>query len=596
SCELFAVENTSIDLCNTRRVRSLNKMTAVIISFVLFLALLPFFRLLRTARRSSKKLPPGSLGLPFIGQSFGLLRAMRANTGERWLARRVSKYGPISKLSLFGSRAVLLTGPAANKFIFFSEALVPQQPKSITGIIGRRNILELVGDDHRRVRGALAHFLKPEVLKRYVGMIDREVRHHLETNWVGRRSVTVMPLMKTLTFDIICSLIIGLEKGSLREALEEDFTDMLPGLWAVPVNLPFTKFHRSLRASQRARKVLASVIEKKKAMLKQGRCSRDEDLISYMLSLGGEDDARELTEEEILDNLMLVMFAGYDTSAALITFMIRHLAGDPVNHAIVIHGKQQINLNDDDVFWASSITQMDEHIFEDPNKFDPTRFEKQASVPPCSFVAFGGGPRTCPGNEFARMETLVMMHYVATRFNWRLCCEENGFSRDPMPSPSQGLPVELELKSAKGTAPIKNLGTTSSCPAGIYSLAVAYSEGTEPLKPFLGILRLPYLLNFSFPYTEELTYPLEGPCRAHTTPMKVFLQRANHYVTVEVLVTDKHEDQKRPRAKSSRALLLGASRRTERLKPVIPRPPLIPLNPTRSHPPRTPQSIHEKVA
>lgn len=89
---------------------------------------------------------------------------------------------------------------------------------------------------------------------------------------------------------------------------------------------------------------------------------------------------------------------------------------------------------------------MDEHIFEDPNKFDPTRFEKQSSVPPCSFVAFGGGPRMCPGNEFARMETLVMMHYVATRFNWSLCCEENGFSRDPMPSPSQGLPVELEHK------------------------------------------------------------------------------------------------------------------------------------------------------
>lgn len=161
-----------------------------------------------------------------------------------------------------------------------------------------------------------------------------------------------MPLMKTLTFDIICSLVIGLEKGSLREALEEAFTDMLPGMWAVPLNLPFTKFRRSLRASRRARKVLAGVIEKKKDMLKQGRCSRDEDLITYMLSLGGEDDAREMTEEEILDNLMLVMFAGYDTSAALITFMIRHLADDPVNRTIVIHGKQQINFNDRDVMHA----------------------------------------------------------------------------------------------------------------------------------------------------------------------------------------------------------------------------------------------------
>ncbi|CAI9087827.1 OLC1v1022003C1 [Oldenlandia corymbosa var. corymbosa] len=36
---------------------------------------------------------------------------------------------------------------------------------------------------------------------------------------------------------------------------------------------------------------------------------------------------------------------------------------------------------------------------------------------PFSFVAFGGGARSCPGNEFARMETLVMMHYLSYVFN-----------------------------------------------------------------------------------------------------------------------------------------------------------------------------------
>ncbi|KAK9268959.1 hypothetical protein L1049_000725 [Liquidambar formosana] len=85
-------------------------------------------------------------------------------------------------------------------------------------------------------------------------------------------------------------------------------------------------------------------------------------------------------------------------------------------------------------------------IFPEPSKFDPTRFENQVSVPPYCFIPFGGGPRTCPGYEFARIETLVAIHYLVTRFTWKLCNTDNFFSRDPMPVPTQGLPVLIVPK------------------------------------------------------------------------------------------------------------------------------------------------------
>lgn len=91
------------------------------------------------------------------------------------------------------------------------------------------------------------------------------------------------------------------------------------------------------------------------------------------------------------------------------------------------------------------MTQMDNNIYDEPTKFDPNRFENQASSPPYCFVAFGGGPRSCPGNEFARIETLIALHYLVTRFTWKLCAD-NSFSRDPMPSPAQGLPIEIMQK------------------------------------------------------------------------------------------------------------------------------------------------------
>lgn len=160
--------------------------------FTFFLFLLPILLLLVRRRSSAKRVPPGSLGLPIIGQSISLLRAIRANTAEQWLQERVRKYGPVSKLSLFGKPAVFIFGPAAHKLIFGSDAntVSNQQAKSNQMILGDRNLLELMGEDHKRVRGALVSFLKPESLKQYVGRMDAEVRNHLQLNWEGKQRVT----------------------------------------------------------------------------------------------------------------------------------------------------------------------------------------------------------------------------------------------------------------------------------------------------------------------------------------------------------------------------------------------------------------------
>ncbi|EEF43890.1 cytochrome P450, putative [Ricinus communis] len=64
------------------------------------------------------------------------------------------------------------------------------------------------------------------------------------------------------------------------------------------------------------------------------------------------------------------------------------------------------------IIWAACMTHMEDCIFPNASKLDPTHFDKQA--PAYSFMAFGGGPRICPGNEFARIETLVTIHYLVT--------------------------------------------------------------------------------------------------------------------------------------------------------------------------------------
>jgi cytochrome P450 len=104
---------------------------------------------------------------------------------------------------------------------------------------------------------------------------------------------------------------------------------------------------------------------------------------------------------------------------------------------------------------AINMTQWDPAIFPDPGRFDPARFD--GPIPPYSFVAFGGGVRVCPGNEFARVEALVAMHYIVTRFRWKLAAGCDGsFSRHPLPSPAQGLLIDIEPIEATTT-------TSASC-------------------------------------------------------------------------------------------------------------------------------------
>ncbi|KAK2660413.1 hypothetical protein Ddye_006946 [Dipteronia dyeriana] len=464
---------------------------------------LPLLYLLILTKKTYKKLPPGSWGLPFLGQSLSFLHAMRTNTAENWVQERVRKYGPVSKFNFLGTPTVFLHGQAANKFIYTCDCntLANQQPTSIRRLMGERNITELSGIDHKRVRGALVSFLKPEALKQNVGRMEEEVKKHMEMHWHGKEEVQAMPLMKSLTFSIMSSLIFGLEQGARRDALVEHFKHIINGVLSMPVNLPFTRFNRSLRARAKVRVMVRELIHEKRETLKQqytSAASANQDLISCLLSLRNEDDSILLSDEEIIDNAIIVMVAGHDTSSILITFMIKLLASDPSVYATIVQEHEEIAkskasgelltwedlakmkytwrvametlritppvfcsfrkvLTDFEyegyiipkgwqVMWAACMTQMDEKIFPDPSKFDATRFEKQSPSPPFSFVAFGGGSRMCPGNEFARIETLVTLHYLLSKFTWKLSCEDNSFFRDPMPVFNDGLSIQIKPK------------------------------------------------------------------------------------------------------------------------------------------------------
>lgn len=70
-----------------------------------------------------------------------------------------------------------------------------------------------------------------------------------------------------------------------------------------------------------------------------------------------------------------------------------------------------IIVHDVQLYWSANITHKSASYFPEPQKFDPTRFEGNGPAP-YTFVPFGGGPRMCPGKEYARLGILVFIHHL----------------------------------------------------------------------------------------------------------------------------------------------------------------------------------------
>ncbi|KAF5944316.1 hypothetical protein HYC85_018393 [Camellia sinensis] len=252
------------------------------------------------------------------------------------------------------------------------------------------------------------------------------------------------------------------------------------------------------------------LISEKRVTLEKKWCFPHQDLITCLLSTRNEDNLALLSDEEIEDNTVIIMIGEYDTSSILLTFLIRILANEPSIYAAIVQEQEEIaksktlgellpwddltkmkytwrvametlkdnpswvlflqegpqrykiwrisnakrvakvrQISDKQVVCATSMTHMDEKIFPNPSKINPTCFEQQAPARPYCSVAFGG-PRMCPGYEFARIETLTMIHYLVTQFTCKLSCVDDSFCRDPMPVFNQGLPIHIKPKKSNG--------------------------------------------------------------------------------------------------------------------------------------------------
>ncbi|XP_057958888.1 beta-amyrin 28-monooxygenase-like [Malania oleifera] len=442
-------------------------------------------------------LPPGTTGLPFIGESLEFLSTGRKGHPEKFIYDRMARFSSqVFKTSLLGESTAVFCGTAGNKFLFSNEnkLVTVWWPNSVNKIFpsSQQNSSK---EESKKMRKLLLGFLKPEALQRYIGIMDTIAQRHFEESWENNKNneVVVFPLAKRFTFWLVCGLFLSIEDPVQVSKFADLFNVLSSGIISIPIDLPGMPFNRAIKASNLIRKELRAIIKQRRIDLAENRASPAQDILSHML-LTADEDGQFMNELNVANKILGLLIGGHDTTSAAITFVVKYLAELPHVYNEVYKEQMEIAkakapgevLNWEDIqkmkyswnvacevmrlapplqgafreaindfiysgfsipkgwklYWSANSTHRNPECFPEPEKFDPSRFEGNGPAP-YTFVPFGGGPRMCPGKEYARLEILVFMYNVVKRFKWEKLLPDEKIIVDPMPMPAKGLPVRL---------------------------------------------------------------------------------------------------------------------------------------------------------
>jgi cytochrome P450 len=175
---------------------------------------------------------------------------------------------------------------------------------------------------------------------------------------------------------------------------------------------------------------LAEIVTVLSDALADRRRHPTDDLLSHFAT--GEVEGRPLTEEEALAMSILVYLAGLDTVVALLSYAVRHLAGDTeLRHGLTAQPDRwpraieeflryysivavgRVVARDatfagcpmkagDRLVLSTPAAGRDPRAFERADEFDPDRIHNR-------HLAFGAGPHRCAGAHLARLEMRVFL-------------------------------------------------------------------------------------------------------------------------------------------------------------------------------------------
>nr|GMC50454.1 abscisic acid 8'-hydroxylase 4-like [Ipomoea batatas] len=462
--------------------------------YVFIILVLSVFSYILSATRNKKhKLPPGSMGWPYIGETLQLY----SQDPNIFFSHKHTRYGEIFKSRMLGYPCVMLASPEAARFVLVTHANLfkPTYPKSKEDLIGPAALFFHQGDYHLRLRKVVQRCFSPEAIRNFVADIEDIAVSALDS-WADGQVVNTFREMKKFSFEVGIMAIFGHLEDHHKEELKRNYCIVEKGYNSFPTSFPGSSYSNALKARKMLSKILCKIISERK----EKKTTAENGLLSCFLSSQNENNnGISLTENQIADNIIGVLFAAQDTTASALIWIIKYLHDNPkllesvkaeqkaickqlkveetrhltwrntrempITHKVVLETLRKSSIISftfreavEDVEYKGYLIpkgwkvmplfrniHQNPDFFSDPHTFDPSRFEKAPK--PNTFMPFGSGVHACPGNELAKLEMLIITHHLVTKFRWEVVGPESGIQYGPFPVPIHGLPARFWRQS-----------------------------------------------------------------------------------------------------------------------------------------------------
>ncbi|HEY2142176.1 MAG TPA: cytochrome P450 [Solirubrobacteraceae bacterium] len=456
------------------------------------------FRDLRDERAASVPFPPGET-------SFSVARTRRfADDPLPLLLDAYERFGPVFTLRLFHSNVVFMLGPAANHYLTVSHASNfiwrDSHFRDLIGLMGD-GLLTIDGEFHRRSRLIMLPAFHRERIVASLDVIVEETTRALDQFTPGA-TLDLYAWTRHLALRVAMRALFGLDPDGERvrsidaAGLFEDALAFFSADYFLRVlRGPFTPWARLQQAAQKLDTLIYSEISNRRASGERG-----EDILSLLLD-AHDEDGTTLSDLQIRDEVMTLMFAGHDTTTSTVAFMFYELARNPaVATRLLAEQDSQLagapptasQLTGGELSYLELVLEetlrkyppawigprrsiepfeFEGHtipgrafvnycswashhlpdVFPEPEEFRPERFtgEARAALPKGAYVPFGGGSRTCIGMRFGQLEIRTIATLICSRFTLSLP-EDFHLTIRQMPtiSPKDGLPMAVHARSS----------------------------------------------------------------------------------------------------------------------------------------------------
>ncbi|MBN3512537.1 cytochrome P450 [Mycolicibacterium nivoides] len=375
--------------------------------------------------------------------------------------------GPVSRMVL-GPRwlippVLLVTSPQGARDVLGRRDSVADRGTAINMVELRRlmggNLLNLPHERWLPRRRTLQPMFTKRNVPQYAGHMAAAA-HTIADGWRDGTTVDLDVACRALTLRALGRSVFGVD-------LDERADEVGPALrtalsWISdrsvrPVNfpqwVPTGGQRRAKAANARLHRLGAEIL----AAVRTDP-DRDAPLVRALIEARDPDTGRQLTDDEICDELVLFMLAGHDTTSTTLCYSLWALGRNPelqsrvydevaalgdrtltpedvphLEHTVrVLHEALRLcppgagtprMLNEEvtvDGYRAEAgtmamvnfyVMHRDPALWDDPLTFDPDRFtpERSAGRNRWQYLPFGGGPRSCVGDHFAMLEATLAL-------------------------------------------------------------------------------------------------------------------------------------------------------------------------------------------